>query len=207
MTWQTLDLSTAVFLGEVVDGGPYGRYGGGVIYTNTGYPDFYFPSVKLDPSTAYMVEVTYDPTSVHDGGGRYTNTIFGLRAGLEAADYDSVNYSGNVIGLGPLADASGNTADVVTMTLGPGVGGWDDPIYGVPLGWVVPFIESDVAGAVSQVRISPPIDLAVFAQYAPPTTAPLRQYPRDDGLGASTPGRNFPPPTSFQRSHRPAGYL
>lgn len=41
-----------------------------------------------------------------------------------------------------------------------------------------------------------------------PTTGvipPLRQWPREDGLGASSAPRVYPPPRSFQRSNRRAG--
>lgn len=44
--------------------------------------------------------------------------------------------------------------------------------------------------------------------YAAPRSArvpPLRQYPRNDGLGASSAPRLYPPPRSYQASNRQAG--
>lgn len=52
-------------------------------------------------------------------------------------------------------------------------------------------------------------ELAITAAWAGEVitfvVAPLRQYPRDDGLAASAGARNYPPPKSYQFSNRQAG--
>jgi hypothetical protein len=77
----------------------------------------------LDPEKFHRIEITYDPASPHDTArGRHV-TITGIRPGHETAD--------SMTGLGALWDGSGTTEIII----GPGIGGWDDPVTGVAAGY------------------------------------------------------------------------
>ena len=167
-----LDLSSAYFFLDAPGGNPNGQYGDGVIYTfgSPGFPDFFIPAWTLDAATTYTVEITFDPASIHDGGGRRF-WLSGVTPGNEQNDYWTITSN-----FGDLYDGSGNTSDVATVTIGPGVNGWDDPTLGVAAGYARVWFETDVAGAVSQILVTP------FGTLAPP----LRLTNRSD-MFASAP--------------------
>lgn len=85
--WTSLDLSTAVFGTNGVT--PYGKYEGGAIVTNTGWPDFWFPGLDLDETKNYEFEVTYaNPVT----GGDTNNTGYFGMWGISS--YSQAGYSG-----------------------------------------------------------------------------------------------------------------
>jgi hypothetical protein len=198
-TWVDLDLSTATFMGTG-DGGPFGEYGDGVIYGGGGggfgYPDFYF-NFELDPLKRYRVEITYDPTSAHDAGGRRF-WLQGVVPGSEEDGESTIDFPiGGFWDAGPSGQfhdgSRENTADVVTVTIGPGINGWDDATYGAPQGYTRLWFETDTDGAVSSIRVRKVCKTVV---------PPLRQYPRADALGAGSARRVYPDPQTIQASNR-----
>ena len=190
-TWVDLDLSAAVFTTDTSDGLAFGQYGDGVIYGVTkpgagapNFPDFFFP-FTLDPLKSYRVETTFDPSASHDAGGRGL-WLTGVVPGSEQ-DYNTVPG----FPFGNRYDGGSNTADVVTVTIGPGVAQWDDATYGVSAGYSGLMFESDRYGAISAVRIR---KLCTFG------IPPLRLTNRDD-RGRLTNRR------SRQGGNRLTGYL
>lgn len=191
-TWVDLDLADAVFTGQGGPGGPFGQYGDGVIYSANfpGYPDFFFPGLDLDPTKRYRVEITFDPGSGHDSGGR----LFSL-SGVIPGQEDDPNLP-PFFPVGDLYDGSSNTADVATATIGPGINGWDDPDFGVTAGYVRLWFETDRDGAVSAIRVRKVCTVSI---------PPLRLTNRAD-RHASAPSLTRPN-TSRQGGNRLTGYL
>lgn len=149
-TWVDIPLSDAVIL---TSGGDItGIYDGDVIYGNeiAGtplYPEICWPGVQLAASSPYLIESTYDPTSVHDLGGRL-RIISSFRPGFEQSDLDDGDSFGGLYD-GHL----GSTDDTLEIRIGPGIILWDDPDFGVAAGYTTFAFESDRIGALSAIRI------------------------------------------------------
>lgn len=189
-TWVDLDLSEAVFLYDpsAVDTGPQGQYDDGVIFaTDAGPPSFYFPGLILDATRGYKVEITFDPDSAHDAGGRDV-TLGTLPSGSEQATFED----GDTVYPDPLyLNALGG--DVQTAVIGPGIGGWDDESgESVADGWDSPWFQTDDHGAISSIRIR---------KVCTVVTPPLIHWPRNDALGASSARVLWPPPKTEQASN------
>ena len=199
----SLDLSAATFVdalnADTGDPEITGQYGDGVIYTTTDgwYPAFYFPGLALDSTESYKITVTYDGDSAHDAGGREV-IVNGVRPGHEQDD-----STDTIVGMSVIYDTGSSPGtDTPTFTIGSGRSqgdptgsppGWDDDTVGVAAGYTVPLFQTDVDGAVSAITIR---KLCTFV------IPPLRQYPRSDGLGASSVRRLWPPPPTIQASNR-----
>ena len=203
-TWVDIDLSTVTFLNDG-GGDPTGEFSDGVIWANgAGHPNYWF-DFALDPTKAYTIEVTFDPTSLHDGGNRLV-TFWAVRPLHEQEDFDPFNVAGLY---SSAATVSADVGDVFTITIGPdiprtddhdpplltGTPDWNDPTGGVVAGWTRIFFENDIDAAVSTIRV---MQICATTTVIPP----LRQYPRSDGLGASTVRRLWPLPNTIQASNR-----
>jgi len=203
-----LDLSTAVFLDN--SGTLSGQYVDGVICTTTDFlsPDFYFPDLVLDATSVYKVTVTYDSSSSHTVGTGREVYVAGVHPGSEQDDVDTAFAAGGEYeGTVPVLWDTGfsTSGDIQSFVMGPGRGpgpvtddvgdlpSWDDATVGVAQGFTAPWFETDPDAAVSAITIR---KLCTFV------IPPLRQYPRSDGLGASTVRRLWPPPPTIQASNR-----
>jgi hypothetical protein len=184
-TWVDLDLSTAVFVDS--GSGILGQYVDGVITGLDGLDAHYSFGLTLDATKPYGVEVTFDPTSSHDGDG---NPVTSDRFVL-LRDYlpgDEVTAGDDV----QIGDGFSNTADVCTLTIGPGLGNWDDEDFGVTQGYTGLRFLTPFSGAVSAIRIR---------KICTCTTPPLVQWPRNDALGASSARVLWPIPKTEQASN------
>jgi hypothetical protein len=168
-TTVDLDLSTATF--ENPSGDQFGQYVDGVITGLDGeFPQYTFP-ITLDPLKKYRVTVIFDPTSSWDGDGNpATSDRFVLLRTLLPGDEMS---GGDSVQIG---DGFGNTADTCALTIGPGIGNWDDADFGVTQGYTDLLFQTSASGAVSAISIRK------LCTYDDP---PLRLTNRADTFGSA----------------------
>lgn len=142
-----LDLSTAIF-SNPSGTSPDGQYVDGVITGLDGsYPQFWFP-FELDALKSYDVEIEFDPTSPHDGDGDSGTSDRWITL------YDTTPYDED-FGTGvSILDATANTLDIASLTIGPGIDNWDDPDSGVAQGFTRLLFQASGSGAVSAIRIT-----------------------------------------------------
>ena len=179
-TTVDLDLSMATLQsGQYVDGVITGLSG-----TNA---QFWFP-FEVEPAKRYLVTVTFDPGSAHDGDGDPTTSDRFVLI------YDAVADDEGTTGV-QVYDGFSNTDDVTTFTIGPGIGNWDDPDQGVAQGFTRLLFQTSASGAVSAISIR-----KICTTFAPP----LRLTNRDDMFASA---RRLTGGSSRQGSNRLTGYL
>lgn len=149
-SWTTLDLSTAVF-GTDGGGVPYGKYEGGAIVTNTGWPDFWFPGLTLDATKTYDFEFTYaTPPS-----GFFHNTgyvgIWGISS-LTQAGYSGIWYDlfDTYYSIGMRHTAWDGTNTVGVTSIGPSLEAWASANF--YHGGIKPFFESSRFNSLTGMR-------------------------------------------------------
>lgn len=145
MAWIDADFTEAVFFTNGADlgsGTAYGKLQDGRIVTNIGFPDFYIPGWVLDRTLTYTFEVTFDPDSPDDSGGRLL-----FAQVLRDSSPDSSYYDDPQIWdwYGRFYDGS-EVTDTVTFTVTP------DLWTGIDSGFDTIFFEADMDGAIASMR-------------------------------------------------------
>jgi len=216
MDWITHDLSTFVDV-DVLFGGttPNTTFSGGALVQidTTKSWKFAIPTIVVSPTEATQVEFTfgtpgYDPVAAFNT--YVLNTLLSLDPAVEPTADDFYTVGGN-------ANVAGSNVQVIdpatyVSTLGPGQYAPDSEgaflqdnfdARVVAAGQHFLAFRNSGSGSTSVVQIR------TRGSFPGPTalhrSPPLRQYPRNDGLGASSAPRVYPPPASIQASNRRAG--
>jgi hypothetical protein len=205
-TWVTHDLSAFIDEATLFGSGSGVTWDGTrLTATSLSFGAWYFtlPTVALDPAKNFQVEVTFDSadTGFDPGTGTDVVNLWSLNSVdplVEPTTGDDFNV------LADYTMATSRVGNVVTYTIGPGVGAWDVDV--ASKGYVRLLIGAlQFSTHIAQVRTMLVCDVAGGPNFRRRRRAsPLRRYPRNDGLAGSVP-RLWPPPQSTQASNRRQG--
>lgn len=142
MAWVSVDLGTAVF--GLINGQPSGQYvDGKIVHANDRWTDVWFPGLVLEPGRVYTFELEYENAAPGPEAGSATNWsgMYGMTAPTQTA-YDASGW---------WEFAATRSGNVLTLTVGPGVGDYDQNLAD---GAMVPFFELQKFNALVGLRYS-----------------------------------------------------
>jgi hypothetical protein len=143
--WTELPLSAAVILQDDTNDLPWGQYLDGHIVTLDGFPDFYYPDLRLDRTTTVSFEFTYDPADPHEDGGRFCEIWAASDTDFDAS-YQSPYVAFDHVLAVSFSQGPDDDPNVVILTIAPAA--W----AGVPDDFNTPLLETDFGGALSRLR-------------------------------------------------------
>jgi hypothetical protein len=212
--WVDHPLSAFVSDAVLYGGTSHVQYSGGVLSRlGTGsFWRFALPDIVLGPTDVTEIEITYGAAGQNPSTAFNVTLVIALDA-LSGATFDDFSDIGTTK-IDPANDNAVTTdTQTYTLTVGPGVYVPDnaageqanfDTYVATGARPYVMFRNSGNVTTISKIRTRVVDGATLIPNFRRHHQAPLRQYPRNDGLAGSVP-RGWPPPQSAQASNRRAG--